>query len=148
MAVEGRLAVRWAIQRLNATGALTALIAGGAAYRRLPRAADTASKPGVAVGMQSASPPTGALRSGARTYSEQTVTIRVQTQQQTASTSQIEAVEAQVLAVLDGQGSQATADGLVYECQFYNQMPDIEEDLDDQIVIMSTLWFLISVKAS
>lgn len=148
MAVEPRLGVRWAIATLTADATLAALIANGRAYQTLPRAADTQAKPGVTVGVQGTAPPTGAITVGPRTWIEQTVTLRVQAAQQTWSTEQLEAVEARILALLDGRYKQALTGGELIECVYAGTPGDLKESLGDAQIITSTLWFRASLKAT
>jgi hypothetical protein len=154
---EPGLAITWALGVLNADPTFCGLVAGGQAYEVLPNAADTTSQPGVAVGIQAVAPPTGAIRTGSRTWSEQTVTLRVAISQrttaalgmlQTRRTEPIEAIKTQVLILLDGLIRQALAGGMVWECSYYTTPPDVVQDDGDWTIITGTLWFTVSLKAA
>lgn len=148
-ATEPRMATRFAVQAINTNAPLAALIASGKAWQVIPRSVDTTSKPGVVVGVQSASRPTDLLYTGARVYSEQSLLMRVQVQQTTTSTQQIEAVEAAILALLDGQAGVAVSGGTILHCLFAGQLPDVPEDTGGDLrTLTSTLLFEVSAKCS
>lgn len=150
MATEARAAVRWAIQWLQAFGDLTALIADGTVYKRLPRSADTQAKPGLAVGLQSTTAPTGAIQTGPNTHTEQTCVIRTQVQQEGFSTVAMEAVETLVKLRLDAQyGHPLPGGGEVIECLYLQTFDDLVEPLGDAAQVMtSSMWFRVSLKAA
>ncbi len=135
------VAVRWAIQRLNADATLAALIAGGKAMRTLQRSLDTTAKPGLTVGLQGAGLPTGAVRSGNRTFVAQEFTVRVQAMQQTFSRTQLEAVMGRVMDLLDGVHNQAPVISSLYEIP----LPDIIEPQGDVQIITASAFYKVAV---
>lgn len=148
MALDSTRARRWAIQTLQADATLTNLIAGGMVYRDdIPRSADTRTKPGLAVSIQTGGTPIGVIRTGPSTHLGSPVVLKVKAVQQTNSALQIEAVLDRVITLLDGKSRQPiTGGGTLHECLKAGDLP-FDEVVGDVTYHNHDVFFETVVKA-